>query len=80
MKRKTLSQNTFAENAQPKAATVNKAAASTSNLVLLNLSAIIPVNGRATSDDVATSPATNPPVAREAPSKTTYPVMMGFSI
>ena len=78
--RKTLIHSTLSESAQPKAATVNSAAATTSSVVLLSLSATKPVKGRTASEEVATSPATKPPAASDAPNSTTYPVMTGVSI
>ena len=78
--RNALIHATLSARAQPKAAAVNRAAATTRSVVLLSLSATIPVKGRTTSEEVATRPATKPPVASDAPSKTTYPVMTGFSM
>ena len=69
--RKTPIQNTLDTVAQPNAATENKAAAITSNVVLLSLSAIHPVKGRMANAADATSPATNPPTASDAPKSTT---------
>ena len=69
--RNTPIQNTLDTAAQPNAATVNRAAARTSSVVLLSLSAIHPVNGRMASAADATSPATNPPTASDDPSSTT---------